>query len=48
MIDYLKPLTLAVILTWAAVMQARSPMVINELLASNSQGARDPQGQTDD
>ncbi|MDI9433707.1 MAG: CotH kinase family protein, partial [Planctomycetota bacterium] len=48
MIDHLRPLTLVVILTWAGVMQAQSPMVINELLASNSQGARDPQGQTDD
>ena len=48
MIDHLRPLTLAVILTWAGVMQAQSPMVINELLASNGQGARDPQGQTDD
>ncbi|HQA90863.1 MAG TPA: CotH kinase family protein, partial [Sedimentisphaerales bacterium] len=48
MIGYLKPLVLALVLAPAGAMQAQSSIVINELLASNSRGAKDPQGQYDD
>ena len=45
MIGYLKPLVLALVLASAGAMQAQSSLVFNEVLASNSRGAKDLQGQ---
>ncbi|MDI6447427.1 lamin tail domain-containing protein [Anaerobaca lacustris] len=48
MVGDVKSLVLAVLLVLIGGTQAQSSIVINELLASNSQGARNPQGQAAD